>query len=215
MKRIAQVILGGFVWLGGCSSTSEGVTVAMEIEPPARASAADVVITRGFVNVESVEIFACGATASWLDVVRMRAAHAHVVGSPTLLGVPATSALFGGGRTAVGELRPPPGSYCRVKHTFAPADGDALGLPADGSMARRTVLVEGTAPRAFSLTSTDRFTVESTLPALELQGAAAAKLVLTNTGEGWFAGVDFGATDEEIMARVVQNLRGSFGVRVE
>lgn len=238
----AAVALGTFfASIGGCSSTSqEGITVAVVLEAPSspprdgstRSFDTDrgvhVTLERGYLNVGSVEIVACStATASfrWLEIFGERTAHAHVVGSPTLLGTPAVASLLAeeGARTSVGVLHPPPGSYCRAKQTILAADVDALGLPADGSMLGKSLLVEGTfstengIARRFSLASTASFDVESTISemALSVDGRRAATIVLTTTSDRWFDGVDFAGDEQDATTRILENLRASLGARVE
>jgi hypothetical protein len=245
LRHGAAFVLGALAWLGGCSSTSsEGVTVGVATEGPrtpaltggVRAFDTDrggrVTLTRGFLSLGSVEIFACAPTAhrawphrEWLEGGRMRSAFAHVEGSPTLLGIPAVMSLVTaeGARTKVGELRPPPGAYCRVKQTFLPADLDAPGLPPDGAMLGQTMLVEGTwaigggEAKPFRLTSTASFDVDTTLEAtsLSVEGRRTATVVVVTVGARWFDGVDFAADAQESATRILQNLRASQGARIE
>ncbi|WP_205633658.1 hypothetical protein [Labilithrix luteola] len=241
VRRAIVASLGILAWLGGCSSSStEGITVSVDIEAPAEppASASTrlfesdrglrIVLTRGYLTTGSVEILACSAAPSsraWWQPFRMREVHAHVVGSPTLLGVPNVESLLAASETTTraGELHPPPGSYCKVKQTILAADGDAIGLPADGSMLGKSMLVEGTyqadgsSPRAFQLSSTASFDVELTIPETKLStdGRRAARVLLVKTDAHWFDGVDFDADESESATRVLQNLRAALGARVE
>lgn len=239
--RIAIAFGTFFASTAGCSSSSqEGITIAVAIEAPTapplegmtRTFDTDrgvhVTLMRGYLNTGSLELFACtNATSSfrWLDIFRERTAHAHVVGSPTLLGTPAVASLLAeeGTRASVGLLHPPPGSYCRAKQTILAADADALGLPTDGSMLGKSLLVEGTfadgdgEARAFSLSSTASFDVESTIPetALSVDGRRTATIVLATTSDRWFDGVDLAGDEHEATTRILENLRGSLGARVE
>lgn len=239
LRRLSATLAGGLVWLGGCSSTStEGVTIAVELDAPrtpiepggARAFDTDrgvhVVLTRGLLNTGSVEIFACSPSSSWRLLPRfVREAHAHVVGSPTLLGVPAVESLLArdGTWVDVGVLHPPPATYCKIKQTILAADQDAPGLPPDGSMIGKSLLVEGTyatgsgAPREFHLSSTASFDVTFTVAeiALSVEGKRTAHLVLSKVGDRWFDGVDFDGDPQDAATKVLGNLRGSLGARFE
>lgn len=187
-----------------------------------------VTLTRGFLNLGSVEIFGCATgdgASHWLAPVRLREAHAHVEGSPTLLGSPAVESLLAedGSRMKVGDLHPPPGSYCRVKQTILAADADAPGLPSDGSMLGRSLLVEGSyalagrALKEFRFTSTASFDVETAIDptTLTVDGRRVVDLVLVKTSDRWFDGVDLDADELAATTRILQNLRLSLGARVE
>jgi len=239
VRATAAILAGGLAWLGGCSaSTKEGVTIVIELEAPttsvsstgARELDTDrgvhVVLTRALLTTGSVEVFACGApSADWLAPWRMRRANAHVEGSPTLLGVPSVESLNAPAksRTKVGELRPPPGAYCKVKHTILPADQDAPGLPPDGTMVGLSMLVEGTyvlaggAAQRFRFASTASFDVVTTVdaPALSADGRRVMNVVLVKTNERWFDRVDFTGDETDATTRVLENLRSALGARVE
>lgn len=230
LRSVLALLAGGIAWLGGCSASSkEGVTVTVEAAAPgARAFATSagvhVVLTRALLNLGSVEIFAC-PTTRWLDFARLREAHAHVVGSPTLLGTPLVESLLAedGARTKMGELHPPPGSYCRIKQTVLAADADAPGSPPDGAMLGKSLLLEGTyapageEPRPFRLMSTASFDVETMVDAVALavDGRRSATIVLSLTASAWFDGVDFAADPADAATRVLENVRAALGARLE
>ncbi len=185
-----------------------------------------VTLTRGFLSTGSVEIFTCPTAGRlrWLDGWRLREAQAHVVGSPTLLGVPAVESLLSQGeRTVVGQLHPPPATYCRVKQTILAADADASGLPLDGSMIGRSLLVEGTyafgggPPETFRFSSTASFDAEIHVDdtTLSTDGRRVATLLLVKKSDRWFDGVDFRGDEQDAVTRVLQNLQASLGARVE
>ncbi|MFO0739784.1 MAG: hypothetical protein U0270_28050 [Labilithrix sp.] len=237
LRFVVALLIGAVSWVGGCSASSkDGVTVTVTAEAPrdppltAGARAFDtsaglhVTVTRAFLNTGAVEIFACPTAHRWLGLT-VREARAHVVGSPTLLGTPLVASLLAedGARTNVGELHPPPGSYCRVKQSILPADADAPGSPADGAMLGRSLLVEGTfgapgeAPRPFRLTSTAAFDVETTVDpmVLSVEGHRVGVVVLFWKSAAWFDGVDLAAAGDDAATRLLANLRASLGARVE
>jgi hypothetical protein len=241
VRRISAVVVGMFAGLGGCSSSSkEGVAIAVAIEAPRSPAVAagtrtfntdrgvGVTLMRGFLSTGSVEIVGCTTARSswrWLEPFRLREARAHVVGSPTVLGIPAVESLLAdaGTQMKLGELHPPPGSYCKVKQTILAADDDALGLPSDGSMVGMSLLVEGTyvvasgSPQGFRFTSTASFDVETTIDetSLAVDGKHRATLALVKASDRWFDGVDFGGDEHDATTRILENLRASISARVE
>ena len=232
LRVLSAVLLGGLGWLGGCSASSkEGVTLVVEAEGPrshalTTTSGTEVTLTRGYLNTGAVEILSCATAGRWLDFWRMPVARAHVTGSPTLLGTPLVESLVADDLAPtkkIGELHPPPGAYCRVKHTILAADPDAPGRPADGSMLGRSLLLGGTyakagaAPRPFVLSSTASFDVETTFDmlALSVEGRRAATIVLTIADGAWFEGVDLDGDPTDAATRVLENLRALLGARIE
>lgn len=150
------------VLLAGCGSREEGIRLhlGLTLQPagPVQAEGLSrsftndrgdrILLTRAQVTLNSVEIFPCpeGAAWRWLrELSPIGTAYAHSASSPRQLGTPHVSSLErpDGEALELGTLRPPPGRYCRVHLIFGPADEDAMGLPADGAMAGRTLLLEG------------------------------------------------------------------------
>lgn len=230
--RLVAVLTGALVWIGGCSTTSsEGVTVTVAIEPApgdagrtlVTAEGLEVTLLRAFVTVGSVEIFPCAGGDVAGSLLRLRVARAHVVGSPTLLGVPAVTSLLpgGGSRLQVGELRPPAGSYCGAKLRIFPADSDAVGLPADGSMVGSSLLVEGSVrepgggarPLRLRSSLAEEVDVPRLRVSLSLEDKRRASLVITPASDRWLDGVDLFADDAG--DRVLRNVRASLGARFE
>jgi len=220
--------LGGswvVLWLAmGCSSENPGVSLGVQLmhtpsdgvaqsgpERTVTRPNGDVVrLTGGWVNVESVEIFACPATA-WkrlLDALSpVTTAHAHTAGTPTKIGTPHVDDLLRSDVQALtlGTLKPPADRYCRAAVTLGPADGDAEGLPTAVPMSGRTLWLEGTVTpaaggtaQAFQLTSAAEADTDVQFTGA---GGAAAPVVLTTAGvsrtgrvvlryDRWFGAVD-------------------------
>ena len=213
------------LWLAmGCSSEDPGVSLGVQLLHMPSGGAAqsgtertvtrpngDVVrLTRGWVNVESVEIFACPATA-WerlLDALSpVATARAHTAGSPTKIGTPHVDDLLRSDAQALtlGTLKPPADRYCRAAVSLAAADDDAEGLPAAVPMSGNTVWLEGTVtpaqggtPQSFQLTSAAE--AEADVQFTD-SGGAAAPVPLTTAGvsrtgrvvlryDRWFDAVD-------------------------
>lgn len=222
----------------GCSASStDGVAISVVIEAPSTALPAGddrvivtdlgyrVTLTRAYLSTGSVEILACGVRTSWRDIF-IRDAHAHTTGSPTTLGIPAVESLLApsGHLLAVGALRPPSGSYCRIRQTITAADEDAVGLSADVPMVGKSLLVEGMYERGgeastfFIVSSAISVDVETSVARTELsaRGVRVAQLVLTKTGDRWFDGIDFAlSTETDLEPRLLQNIRRSLGARFQ
>jgi len=209
--------------VAGCSSEEAGVSLSVHLaHAPSGAAQSgaqrivqrpngDVVrITRGHVNVGSVEIFACPATA-WRKVLEalspLSSARAHTTGSPTRIGAPHVDDLLRDDALALalGTLKPPADRYCRASVSLHPADADAVGLPSAVPMTGNTVWLEGTVepagggdPEPFQLASGAEAEVD-----LQLVGSSGgpSPIALTSAGmarsgrvvlryDRWFDAVD-------------------------
>jgi len=214
---------GFFLWmicvsglLTACGNREAGLTLSLSLalEHPAvtvdgagwhftRANGDRVVLSRGYLTLASVEILPCPTLGErlWQTLSPFGVAYAHTVGSPTLLGTPHVVGL-GASLTApalsLGELHPPPASYCHAHLVFEPADDDAEGLPSDVSMVGRTLLLEGTVtspsegtPRPFHLESAETAEVDVSLtPATLDQKSQTAARGFTLSPSKWLDGVD-------------------------
>ena len=106
-------------------------------------------LSRAHVTLSSVELFPCATSSArrwWHWLSPLGTAHAHSTSSPRRLGVPHVLGLEqpDGEVRVLGTLRPPPGSYCRARLVFGPADADAEGLATAGAdMEGKTLLLEG------------------------------------------------------------------------
>ena len=225
----------------GCSSEDPGVSLAMQLaHVPASGTAqsgtdrtvtrpnGDLIrITRGHVNVESLEIFACPPTA-WMrlrDALSpIATARAHTQGSPTKIGVPHVDDLLRNDTQSMtlGTLKPPADRYCRAVVAFAPADDDAEGLPTAVPMSGQTLWLEGTVtpsgggtPQPFQLTSAEEAEADVQFTA----AGAAAPVALTTAGvarngqvvlryDRWFETVDPLAPDaaDALVSAIAQSV---------
>jgi hypothetical protein len=113
----------------------------------------EVELERAYLTIQRVQLVECAPAAGGeAGAAHRRApwaggvAHAHdLSGDPTVLGTPyVDSALRADFALArVGVMEPPPGRYCRARVALGPADGDALGLPADIDMVGLSFYLEG------------------------------------------------------------------------
>jgi hypothetical protein len=226
------------VALSGCTSEDPGVSLDMELVHAqsgtslgglprvlAGPNGSVVTLTRGWVNVGAVEIFACPPTAfrrtlRFLDPIGV--AEAHTPGSPTKIGVPHVDDLARPDGAAIdfGTFKPPADTYCQAKVSLDAADADAMGLPAPSvvPMSGNTIWIEGSVSPAgggpgqdFTLTSAVE--VDGQVPFVGPSGSASP-IALTSAGtarsarvvlryDRWFATVDplaAGAADALVSA---------------
>lgn len=89
-----------------------------------------VVMERGYVVVQSVELIRCAATG---------------VAPARLLAAPHVESLLSADSEphAIGELSPPAGAYCSVRVRVGPADADADSLPGDVDVVGRSLWLDG------------------------------------------------------------------------
>ena len=230
--RARVVALTFALWVGCSASTDPGIRVSVvAAAAPSRGPYTSdlgyqVMLEHAWLSTATVEIFPCAEAGAWRFPTLIGVAHAHTVGSPTLLGIPTVESLVAdpAARTPLGELKPPPDAYCRVKHTVKAADADAKQLPAEVDMIGKSFYASGTYARnggaaaSFTLSSTAAFEVDTTVSAvtLALSGRQSATIVLLKDNAHWFDGVDFetGTADAE-SRQILDNLRTSFGARIE
>lgn len=198
--------------LGGCSQHVPGLELAVaEVHEGGQAAegggrvvddgrGGHITLSDAWLTLSQVDILACtvaqGAPLMG-DLRWSRAAEAHTEGSPTSLGVPHVASLerADGEPWTLGVLRPPPGLYCAVAITLAPADADAEGLPPEAGMVGETLHLAGSwtpaggDPTAFDLkTGGSRMAFVVLDPALELsERAPTATLTLTLPYDQWLA----------------------------
>jgi hypothetical protein len=139
--RLALAVLAAIVVLvPGCtfSSHEDGIAVTISLTHARSDSVpANIRLDHAYVTVSEVELLPCAEGA---------AAPVHTnIGSRTILGVPAVEGLLGDTSPPqrLGTLAPPPGRYCHLRIVSAPADSDALGLPADPDMRGKSASVHG------------------------------------------------------------------------
>lgn len=224
-----------------CSSTEEGVEVTVVQGGPTNAGTANVIVndlgfvvtlTKGFMATASVEITACtGTTASvapsWFGAGvpgGVRLAWAHSTASPTKLGEPVVTSLTApaSASTELGDLLPPPGKYCKVKHSVGAADDDAKSLPTDVAFVGKSLYVMGTsskngsAPVAFASSSTFAFDVEHDVAfTLDAKASPKATLTLGSAQDHWFDGIDFDKVAPDAVAdAVISNVKRSLTAKV-
>ncbi len=162
-----------------------------------------VTLTRAHVTLSTVEFFPCQTSSAWRwlrGLSPIGTAEAHETGSPRRLGTPHVSGLErpDGEELPLGTLKPPPGSYCRARLVFAPADADAEGLTAARDMEGKTLLLEGQilpahggAARRFHLETDSLTNAEVWLEGISLTPEALeASRTIHLAYDRWLEGVD-------------------------
>ncbi|AKJ03552.1 hypothetical protein ATI61_119195 [Archangium gephyra] len=179
-----------------------------------------ITLDRAHVTLGSVEIFPCQTSSAWRWLRALSpigTAEAHEANTPRRLGTPHVSglALPDGEPKALGTLRPPPGSYCRARLVFAPADADAEGLTPEVDMEGRTLLLEGRflpasggPEQPFRLESATLTNAEVWLEGLSLTPEALeASRTLHLAYDRWMDGVD--PTSPGAAEQVLRNVASS------
>ncbi|MFM7203937.1 MAG: hypothetical protein ACKO6N_24415 [Myxococcota bacterium] len=115
-----------------------------------------ITLDAAYVTLSSLELVACELAArvrptAWRSVV-----WAHGTSTPTLLASPFVNGLERPDLepASLGLLKPPPGSYCALRVTLAPADEDAAGLPANKAVVGQTLWLQGSWRKDSESTST-------------------------------------------------------------
>lgn len=223
--------------LGGCGSREEGIRLHLALshqaagtttaEGPTRLFTSDrheqISLTRASITVSSVELVPCPESTAmrWLRALSpVGTAYAHTESSPLRLGTPWVSSLErpDGAPLPLGVLRPPPGRYCRIHLVFGPADADAQGLPADGSMTNRTFILEGWAlplgddvVRPFRMESSGVINVELSIEPLSLSAEQLeSEQWITLHYDQWLNGTS--ATATGAATQVLRNVASSTSV---
>ncbi|OJH35748.1 hypothetical protein [Cystobacter ferrugineus] len=181
---------------------------------------------RARVTLSAVEIFACQKSTAWKWLRALSpigTAEAHSEGSPRKLGTPYVMGLgpADGEALALGTLRPPPDSYCRVHLLFAPADADAEGLGEHPDMEGKTLVLEGERIPAeggpavpFHVETSDIINTEVTLGGLTLSPESLeASRTLHLAYDRWLDGVDSVAAGSSATEQILRNLAGSVTVQ--
>jgi hypothetical protein len=229
MKPSLRGLLLSSLFLSACGAREEGMRLHLQlVHAPARGAEVDgptrgfttprgehITLTRAHVTLHSLELFPCqeaGSVTAW-----------HTASSPLKLGTPHVDGLErpDGAPLELGTLRPPPGTYCRMRLVFAPADADAVGAPAGGDMLGRTLRLEGDVTpaeggpaRPFLLQSTGTSTAERALDRLSLSEEEREKhLVLSLPYDRWLEDVPWDS--QEAAAQVLTQVSTSVQLQPE
>ena len=149
---IAMALLN-LVSLVHCMRVTNGIEVDVAYQPEATPAQIRtdmgyrVALERALIVVGKVELIPCDNFVMDLGRLLVPArARAHVLDTPTSLGVPLIIDLMESAGTPefAGTMKPPPGRYCGIRVLGMPADEDAVGLSDENlDMMQHSVLVAG------------------------------------------------------------------------
>jgi hypothetical protein len=211
-----------------CSSSSErGVRVELLSEPSVSAGQ-ELASSSGSLRIDElhwtsseIELGRCPSALAALRDVFVPEARAHGNSSPTLSAVPIVVSGTGPEPIFLGELAPAAGRYCSVRYRIAPADADAIGLPAIPGMLGSSLSLRGTyarlgSVRSFSLTSQQALDVALQLE-LELSSEhPLASLHFAADPERWLQALELASlTPRAGEQAMLEALAASFSVSVE
>jgi hypothetical protein len=136
-----------------CMRVTDGIEVDVAYQPEATPAQIRtdlgyrVALERALIVVGRVELIRCDNFVMELqDLFGPARARAHVLDTPTSLGVPLIIDLMESAGTPefAGTMKPPPGRYCGIRVLGMPADQDAVGLSDENlDMMQHSVLVAG------------------------------------------------------------------------
>jgi len=152
-RLLVTFALCAMVSLPHCMRVTDGIEVDVAYQPEATPAQIRtdmgyrVALSRALIVMGKVELTRCDNFVGglWRSIAPARA-KAHVLDTPTSLGVPLVLDLMESAGTAelAGTLKPPPGRYCGMRVLAMPADPDAAGLTDENlEMMQHSVLVAG------------------------------------------------------------------------
>jgi hypothetical protein len=224
---VAIALLGASL-LPHCMRVTDGIEVDVAYQPEAtpaqirtdlgyRVSLAQALMVMGKVELLRCDNFVLGL-GRMLSPSRARA---HVLETPTSLGVPLIIDLIesAGAPQLAGTLKPPPGRYCGIRILGMPADRDALGLNDENlEMMQHSVLVTG---RVVDTTSGEESPLRAQIwevldceisfdRPLVFDGPVLEAVSIRIDHTRWFDGIDFASQSSDAVQRqLTQNIRSS------
>jgi hypothetical protein len=216
------------VTLPHCMRVTEGIEVDVAYQPEATPAQIRtdmgyrVSLDRALIVVGKVELLRCdNFVADLWGLFSPARARAHVLDTPTSLGVPIVIDLMESAGTPefAGTLKPPPGRYCGIRVLGMPADPDASGLTDENlEMMQHSALLAG---QVVDTTSGE----ESPLLAriwevfdcemhfdrpLVFDGPVLERVSIRIDHTSWFDGIDFALSSPDAVRRqITSNIRSS------
>lgn len=218
MKIVVAVLL--LVAAIACSDDAEeGIEVQVAVagqELPTTLGTVE--LAPSFVVIQATELIACETVAQriWRAVNPLPSAFAHGESSPVKLATPVVVPLTGTHTSlVVGNIEPPPDSYCSVELELGVADDDAVGLPAETDMVGKSLYVAGAvADTPFEAVLAANDHVQLTITELTLDSDhRSANLVVSIDTTGLFTGIDFASST--LASDIAINVRGVFRVETQ
>jgi hypothetical protein len=181
-----------------------------------------VALERALIVVGKVELIRCDNSVVdlWELIVPGRA-RAHVLDTPTSLGVPLIIDLMESAGTPrfAGTMKPPPGRYCGLRVLGMPADPDAVGLTNENlEMMQHSVLIAG---QVEDMTTGDEMPLRAGIwevlqcemlfdRPLVFDGPVLESVSIQIDHTKWFDGIDFALQDPTaVQQQITENVRSS------
>ncbi len=211
-----------------CMRVSDGIEVDVAYQPSATPAQIRtdlgyrVGLSRALIAVGKVELIRCdNFVADLLQLFAPARAKAHVLDTPTSLGVPLVIDLMESAGTPefAGTLKPPPGRYCGIRVLSMPADPDAAGLTDENlEMMQLSVLIAGqisdtTSDEASPLVARiwEVFDCEMLFDrplVFDTPGLESVSIQIDHTS--WFDGIDFALqSSDAVQQQITENVRSS------
>ena len=222
---LASLALGT---LPHCMRITDGIEVDVAYQPEATPAQIRtdmgyrVALDRALIVVGRVELIRCDdlLTGLW-ELVAPASAKAHVLDTPTSLGVPLVIDLMESAGTPeyAGTLKPPPGRYCGMRVLGMPADSDAAGLTGENlEMMQWSVMVTG---RVFDTMSGEEVPLEARIwevfdcemrfeRPLMFDRPDLERVSIRIDHPKWFDGIDFALqSSDAVQQQLTENIRSS------
>ena len=224
---IAMALLN-LVSLVHCMRVTNGIEVDVAYQPEATPAQIRtdmgyrVALERALIVVGKVELIRCDNFVMELqDLLGPARARAHVLDTPTSLGVPLIIDLMesAGAPEFAGTMKPPPGRYCGIRVLGMPADQDAVGLSDENlDMMQHSVLVAGQVTDETSGEETPllariwevlQYEMLFDHP-LVFDSAVLENVSIQIDHRKWFDGIDFASQSPDAVQRqITENVRSS------
>ena len=224
---IAMALLN-LVSLVHCMRVTNGIEVDVAYQPEATPAQIRtdmgyrVALERALIVVGKVELIRCDNFVADLGKLLAPArARAHVLDTPTSLGVPLIIDLMesAGAPEFAGTMKPPPGRYCGIRVLGMPADQDAVGLSDENlDMMQHSVLVAGQVTDETSGEETPLLAriwevLQYEMPfdhPLVFDSPVLGNVSIQIDHRKWFDGIDFASQSPDAVQRqITENVRSS------
>jgi hypothetical protein len=228
---LIAVALLSIVSLPHCMRVTDGIEVDVAYQPEATPAQIRtdmqyrVALERAWIAVGRVELIRCdNFVVDLLSLFAPARARAHVLDTPTSLGVPLILDLMESAGTPqfAGTMKPPPGRYCGIRVRGMPADQDAVGLTDENlDMMQNSVLIAG---RVIDMTNGEESPLLASIwEVLDCQMAFDRPLVFDSPvlqtvsiqidHTTWFDGIDFALeSPDAVQRKLTENVRSSLRV---
>jgi hypothetical protein len=225
---LIAIALLSVVSLPHCMRVTDGIEVDVAYQPEATPAQIRtdmqyrVALGRALIVLGKVELIRCdNLVADLWELVAPAPARAHVLDTPTSLGVPLVIDLMESVGTPqfAGTMRPPPGHYCGIRVLGMPADPDAVGLSDENlDMMQHSVLITGhvvdtTSGEETPLTARIWEVLDCEMlfdRPLVLDGPVLESVSIRIDHTKWFDGIDFALqTPNAVQQRITENVRSS------